>query len=81
MQIHPSSLERLRSAQFRPEAIATIFEHMGKMTGEIGAAASEFTLGYQKDEDEVREGDMVPVIVLALRPAKLSPAKPAEATA
>lgn len=78
MQIHPSSLGRLRSAQFRSEAIATIFEHLAKLNGEFGSVASEYTLGYQSPDDEVTEGDLVPVIVLALRPATLPPPKPLE---
>lgn len=76
MQINNSALQRVRSGQFRGEAIATIFEHLATMVGEMGAAASEFTLGYQQPGDPVNEGDMVPVIVLALRPAQKPPEKP-----
>lgn len=77
MQINSSALQRVRSGQFRPDAIATIFENMANLVGETGAAATEFTLGYQHPDDLVTEGDMVPVIVLALRPAQKPPEKPA----
>lgn len=75
MQINPSALNRLRQAQLRSDGIATIFEAMSKAI-EAGATATEFVLGYQHPDDPVAEGDLVPVIVIALRPA----AKPAEAT-
>lgn len=75
MQINESALQRVRSAQLRGEGVALIFEMMAKLVAE-GAAAAEFTLGYQKPEDVIQEGDLVPVIVLALRPAVM----PAEAT-
>lgn len=69
--LHQASLNRLRAAQMRPEAIATIFEHMAMAVGEMGVAASQYTLGFQRPEDEVRVGDLVPVIVLSLVPASI----------
>jgi hypothetical protein len=68
----------VKSAQFRPESIATIFEHMDKCVDEMGVAASQFTLGYQKPDDVVVEGQLVPVIVLMLQPVVLTPVKPVE---
>jgi hypothetical protein len=79
MQIQQSALQRVRSAQFRPEAIANIFEHMAMIARESGAVATEFVLGYQQPDEPVEEGDYVPVIVLGLRPAQ-KPTKPAEST-
>lgn len=76
MQINQAAMRRLRSAQLRAEAIATIFEVMIKAI-EAGSSQTEFMLGYQSPEDTVADGDLVPVIVLALRPAT-KPVKPAE---
>lgn len=73
MQINESALNRVRSAQFRGDGIALIFETMGKLIAEQGVPAAEFTLGYHSPEDPVAEGDLVPVIVLALRPAQVKP--------
>lgn len=37
---------------------------------QIGPEAAELHLDWQKDEDPVEDGDLVPVVVLALRPAR-----------
>ena len=53
----------------RGEAIATIFEHLGKMAEVVGYSAAEQLLTYQ--EPGAQEGDLVPIIILALRPANV----------
>lgn len=68
MQLHAQAIERLRAGQFRPDAIATIFEAMLK--GLEAGMPGEYALGYQQPEDTVAEGDMVPVIILTLQPAR-----------
>lgn len=40
---------------------------------QIGPEAAEVHLDWQKDEDDVEEGDLVPVVVIALRPARKKP--------
>ncbi len=42
----------------------------------MGQVATEYTLGFQHPDDPVAEGDLVPVIVLALRPAAPKPEAP-----
>jgi hypothetical protein len=37
---------------------------------QLGPEAAEIHLDYQKDDDPVEDGDLVPVIVIALRPAR-----------
>jgi RNA 3'-terminal phosphate cyclase len=73
MRIQPEALARLRAAQMRGEAIATIFEHMGKMAEVAGYSAAEQLLTYQEPNAVVEEGDLVPIIILALRPANVGP--------
>lgn len=69
MQIHKPALQRVKSAPFRAEGIAQIFEHMVEAVKQFGPAAGEYVLGYQATGDPVEEGDLVPVITLSLRPA------------
>jgi hypothetical protein len=76
VQINKSALGRLTAGQFRPDAIGTIFETMALAAQQMGSAATEFTLGYQHPDDPVADGDLVPVIVLALRPAAMPAAMP-----
>jgi len=76
VQIQEPALQRVRSGQFRADGIAAIFEHMGKMVAELGPTCAEFTIGYQSPDEPVAEGDMVPVIILQLRPAVIPPPKP-----
>jgi hypothetical protein len=68
MQIHKPSLQRVKSAPFRADGIAQIFEHMVEAVRQFGPAAGEYVLGYQAADDPVEEGDLVPVITLSLRP-------------
>ena len=35
----------------------------------LGAATSQLQLDWQRPDDEVREGDLLPVVTLSLRPA------------
>ncbi len=69
MQILPAALQRVRTAPLRAEAIATIFESLAQHFEQCGEEAATYTLGYQNADDFVSEGDLVPVIVLSVRPA------------
>lgn len=69
MAILTPALNRLRQAQLRAEAVCTIFEHLDHAVEQFGAAASSVQIEYQKPDDEPVEGDLVPVIILSLRPA------------
>ncbi len=48
----------------------TIFEGLRSAYEALGPEAAELHLDWQKEGDIVEDGDVVPVIVLALRPAK-----------
>lgn len=69
MPVFNKALERLREATVRTEALATIFEHIGQMVDQFGAAASQLQLDWQKFDDEVLPGDLIPYITLGVRPA------------
>src|SRR5690348_10324709 len=64
MQIHKPALQRVKSAPFRADGIAQIFEHMVEAVKQFGPVAGEFTLLYQKLGDPVEEGDLVPYITI-----------------
>ena len=69
MPIHQATLERLRAAKISGEGIAAILEQLAAGVELLGAAASELQLDWQKPDDEVREGDLLPVVTLSVRPA------------
>lgn len=48
----------------------TILEGLLNAYELLGPEAAEIHLDYQKDDDPVEDGDLVPVIVIALRPAR-----------
>jgi hypothetical protein len=54
-----------------------IFEQIGKMVDQFGAAASIFQLDYQKPGDDLQPGDLLPVITLAVRPYEPAVSRPA----
>lgn len=69
MQISTSALQRVRSAQLRPDAIATIFEHMAACAELHPGGRPQFVLDYEDPDMPAGEGDLIPVIILSLRPA------------
>lgn len=71
MKLHSPSFSRLKEAQLRPEAIATIFEMMANLVSTCGPMANQFTLTWQQPNDEFEEDDLLPVITLSLQPAAL----------
>lgn len=73
MPINQAALQRLRDSQMRGGGVATIFEHLAFGFEQLGAAASQVQIDYQDPADTVVEGDLIPVITLALRPATLQP--------
>jgi len=70
MRLHPQSINRFISGKFRPEPILTILEGLRNAFEQLGPEAAELHLDWQKDDDLVEVGDLVPVIVIALRPAR-----------
>ncbi len=69
MPIHQATFDRLRAAKISGQGIATILEQMATGVELFGAAALELQLDWQKPDDEVRDGDLLPVVTLSLRPA------------
>ena len=74
MPIHHPTFDRLRAAKVSGDGLATILEQMVVGIEMLGAATSQLQLDWQKPEEEVREGDLLPVVILSLRPAIIPPA-------
>jgi len=74
MPIHHSTFDRLRAAKISGDGLATILEQMAAGIETFGAAASQLQLDWQQPDDEVRDGDLMPVVTLSLRPAIVTPA-------
>lgn len=54
------------------EGIGRIFEHLLSASEIVGdTAILSCNLDYQKAEDHVEEGDLIPVVSISLRPATL----------
>jgi len=68
MPIHHPTFHRLRAAKISGDGLATILEQMAAGTEMLGAATSQLQLDWQQPDDELREGDLLPVVTLSLRP-------------
>jgi hypothetical protein len=71
MRIHPEALERLRAAPFTGRSLAEIFEQMHRLSAIDPNCAPSFSLDYQSQADVIEEGDLIPIITIALRPATI----------
>lgn len=71
MKIHETAFDRLRQAKISGEGVAAVLQQMAAGVEMFGAAASELQLDWQRPEDEIQEGDLLPVVTLSLRPAIL----------
>jgi hypothetical protein len=69
MPIHHPTFDRLRAAKISGDGLATILEQMAAGIEMLGAATSQLQLDWQQPDDELREGDLLPVVTLSLRPA------------
>ena len=69
MPIHGPTFDRLRAAKVSGDGLATILEQMAAGIEMLGAATSQLQLDWQQRDDEAREGDLLPVVTLSLRPA------------
>ena len=74
MPIHHPTFDRLRAAKISGDGLATILEQMAAGIEMLGAATSQLQLDWQQPDDELREGDLLPVVTLSLRPAVVPPA-------
>jgi len=73
MPIHQATFDRPRAAKISGDGLATILEQMAAGIETLGAATSQLQLDWEKEDDELREGDLLPVITLSLRPAIVPP--------
>lgn len=69
MPIHHPTFDRLRAAKIGGDGLATILEQMAAGIEVLGATTSQLQLDWQQPDDELREGDLLPVVTLSLRPA------------
>ena len=69
MTIHQATLDRLRAAKISGDGMATILQQMAAGIEMLGATTSQLQLDWQRPDDEVRDGDLLPVVTLSLRPA------------
>ena len=69
MPIHQATFDRLRAAKISGDGLTTILQQMATGIETLGAATSRLQLDWQRPDDEVREGDLLPVVTLSLRPA------------
>ena len=74
MQLQLSALANVRASRMSGPAIALMFERMLEDVKVLGVSATEITLDFQDFSLPALEGDVIPTIVLALRPAKSEPA-------
>ncbi len=73
MPVHRPTFDRLRAAKISGDGLATILEQMAAGIEMLGAATSQLQLDWQQPDDELREGDLLPVVTLSLRPAIVPP--------
>lgn len=71
----------MRQSQLRPEAVATIFEHLGQLADQFGAESSVLSINWMKHGDEPLDGELTPVITLSLQPAVTLPCTAQDAPA
>lgn len=69
MPIHHPTFDRLRAAKISGDGLATILEQMAAGIEMLGAATSQLQLDWQQPDDELRDGDLLPIVTLSLRPA------------
>jgi hypothetical protein len=73
MPIHQPTFDRLCAAKISGDGLATILEQMVAGIEVFGAATSQFQFDWQRPDDELRDGDLLPVVTLSLRPAIVPP--------
>lgn len=68
MQINEHALKRVSEARMDGEKIAHLLEILLQQSI-VANVPPSFVIDYQHPEDEVKEGDWIPVITVSLRPA------------
>ena len=73
MPVHHPTFDRLRAAKISGDGLATILEQMAAGIEMLGAATSQLQLDWHRPDDDLRDGDLLPVVTLSLRPAIVPP--------
>lgn len=76
MKVTTESLARLGAATFTAETVCRVFGFMQAQCEALGANTSSFSFDFQKPEDVVVPGDLIPVLTLTLRPATPNAPRP-----
>jgi len=63
--IHQESLERIKSGPL--SVLVPSLESLVDTLESTGATIASMTIGFEKDDDVVKEGDCVPEIIIKLR--------------
>lgn len=74
VQINAEALRRIEEARFSGRGVAAIFELLFGAAKFVPGTTMSTTIGYQRPEDVIEEGDLFPMITFTLQPAnKLTP--------
>lgn len=72
VKLNKSARERLLAAEFTSKTFVEVAEQMVEGQERFGTfAPSQLPIDYQQDGDVVEPGDMIPVILIGIRPATL----------
>lgn len=70
MQLNKAARERLLGAPLTAKTFVEVAEQMVECQERFGTfAPAQLPIDYQHDNDEVEAGDMIPVILIGIRPA------------
>ncbi|MHC4296425.1 MAG: hypothetical protein ACYS7Y_03910 [Planctomycetota bacterium] len=69
--IHNEALQRIASSTIRPSVIVDTLMALDAALEASGSDSGQVPIDYQDINDEVKEGDLVPFLVIGLRPATL----------
>lgn len=70
MPINKQALDRLQGATFTSESIVEVLKILSRVA-DLTDSTAEIRLDYQKEDDKVADGDLIPFIVIGLRPAEV----------
>lgn len=75
MQINQQCLDRIKEAKLSGPGLAGIFESLALLITPDGGTRA-MTLAYNREGDDIKDGDLIPVVILTLTPASLIPENP-----
>ena len=65
--INKQMLDRLKAATFTAGTVATVLEQMDSIRSEFAGGDIDLPIDYQQTGDDVKFGELVPVITIGLR--------------